>query len=172
MEAHIGVNSANELYLDVTTGKEIGIDEESFNALKAAMDHTNARLRSGEIKLSDVHFSTKGPKVLDNNVFTIASCAGTTAAYLYWWGYQFYMDECLTQQVEGLLYMGAGVSTIAAALSVPFGQVEVTIILGLAAGLMGLGGGYLQYIDGGGGNQGIIVDYNWFYNDITWVGHQ
>lgn len=172
MEAHMGVNSANELFLDVTTAAEVGIDEESFTALKAAMEHTNALLRSGKVKLSDVHFYTKGPKEADNFTVTADDCAGTTAAYLYWWGYRFYMDECLTQQIEGLLWMGAGVSAVCGVLAAFFGQVEITLLCGLAAGLITIGAGYIQYVDGGGGNQGIIVDYNWLYNDITWIGHQ
>lgn len=172
METHMGINSANELYLDVTTAAEVGIDEESFTALKRAMEHTNALLRSGKVKLSDVHFSTKGPKEADNSTVTAASCAGINAAYMYWWGYRFYMNECLTQQIEGLLWMGAGAATICGVLAGVFAQVEVTVICGLSAALMGIGAGYIQYVDGGGGNQGIIVDYNWFYNDITWIGNQ
>ncbi len=57
IEEHMYVGRDKLLHIDVTSGVEIGVDEEIFQELKEALDVTNARITSGELRLHTVGLS-------------------------------------------------------------------------------------------------------------------
>ncbi len=174
METHIQVSATGELHLDVDKGAQLGIDDATFNALKAGLEQTNAQLRDGRIKLSDVHFLTKGEaatEVPEASTYQATACAGWTGYVVYWWGYELYLNECLTQSVINLLWIGTGVTALCAVIATALGGVPVAVICGAAAALITIGAGTLGLIDSWGGFQGIIVAVDWLGN-LQWVWHQ
>lgn len=136
------------------------LTEASFSDMPASISPSAARI---EMVLADPAYSALIPEA--------KKCAGRTMMLRRWYGAVFYLDECVTQVIEGLLWMGAGAATICSLLTAFFGQLPVSLICGMAAGLAGIGAGAIQAIDGAGANQGIIISAAWT-GRILWIWHQ
>ena len=87
--------------------------------------------------------------------------------------YILFLNECQTQELEGALWVGAGISAIIAIVSAALSAgaaVPFEVGFGVGAGLLTIAAGTLQIIDGLGSNQGIVIFATG--NSITGVGHQ
>ncbi|MDD5371596.1 MAG: hypothetical protein PHQ40_21155 [Anaerolineaceae bacterium] len=171
METHLHINPQNELYLDVLDGAAIGLDEPTFDDLKARMEQTNARLRAGEFKLSEVHFGLAPQIPAENSAITTLTDAGWTGVAIYWWGFEFYFSESWTQVIVNMLWIGDGVAVICTAIAALFGSVPGAVICGLAAGIITIGAGTIGAVDALGDNQGIIIATD-LVGNFQWIWYQ
>jgi hypothetical protein len=162
IEPHLQKSADGKFQLNVHDARELGIPQPVFEHLRSALERTNDMIDKGEVKADVVRLQSDTQ--LPPSKFS-GTCAGRDLALQYWWGTKTYVDECITQEIEGLLAVGAGVVAIAGALSV-IGAIPS----GVAAGFLGLEVGYIQLIDGMGANQGVIFNQPWF--GPGWVWHQ
>lgn len=97
------------------------------------------------------------------------SCPGRSAYTAHWWGFRVYLNECQVKAMVGAMKAGAGAAAICAAADLePFGKVAC----GVAAGLIAVGSGVIEGINGLGGNRGIVISKPWLPMAPPIVWHQ
>src|SRR5262245_30779829 len=166
MEKHLFVDGG-ALKLDIEDGDSIGIDKETFAALKFNLEETNNLLRVGELSISEVRLSTEATIVGNRDVggsLDLQACAGLNGVRNYWWGQRFYFDTCKTQVMVGLLTVGAGASALCAVFT------PARIPCGVVAAILTIGAGALYALDALGGFHGVYIART--RGGVTWVWHQ
>lgn len=176
MEKHMYVGRDKLLHVDITSGAEIGIDEEIFQELKEALNATNARIKSGNLRLHEISlsdgkniFGEPVPLISANSALLLGAaeklfrwCRGWTGIRYNWYGPRVYINDCYTHYIIWLLGIGAGLSTIGSAVSAATGWgAPAAIVFGVAAGVLTVGAGTIGLIDEIGGHRGIYVQLKW-----------
>lgn len=165
VEAHLTAAPDHTLVLGIKSGADVQIDQTIFDALAKSLEQTNAHLKAGRLNPHQVLLKTDFGKRPASISFSVAgNCAGQSGIYYHWWGVSVYSNECQTQTVEGLLAAAAGAAAIADALGL------AVLDFGLLAGILSLAVGALQFVDGLGGDQGLIFYHTWA--DVSWFWHQ
>jgi hypothetical protein len=177
MEDHLFINNKGLLQLDVETGAAIGIDEETFSAVKAGMETTNTLLQSGEITLDQIALDDGEPlmpisgKGQDGFFAASAACAGRSGYSFSWWHLRLtiYLNECRTQELISLLQNGTqSVCQIIVAWIGLSGFIASLACQGLAR-LVSLAASYLRKVDASGGYRGLVFQVS---RSGFSVGHQ
>ena len=173
MDQHVHAQKDGTFILDAAA-QHLDIEPDVFSHLTASLQHGNTLARLGRAHPQSQSISfLRGPGGGDpgnggsggGSPAPPKKCAGQDVLLTYWWGTKCYADECITQAIEALLAAGAGVIAIAGALSI-IGAAPA----GLAAGVLALDQAYIQFIDGIGGNNGVIFNQPWI--GPGWVWHQ
>jgi len=193
MEEHMYVGRDKLLHVDLASGAEIGVDEDIFQELKAALDITNARIKSGDLRLHEVSlsdgkniFGEPVPLVATDTTLLLGSagellsrwCNGWTGVRFNWFGPRVYLNDCHTHYVIWLAGIGAGTATIGAAVTgATGGGAPAAVTLGVAAGVLTVGGATVGLIDEIGGHRGIYVQLKWpiwwwLPAPLGWIWHQ
>lgn len=193
MEEHMYVGRDKLLYVDVASGAEIGVDEGIFQELKAALEMTNARIKSGELRLYEVSLSdgrnifgepvplkAADPTMLLGSAgeLLLRVCRGWTGVRFNWFGPRVYLNDCHTHYLIWLAGIGAGLATIGSAVSAATGGgAPAAIVLGVAAGVLTTGGATVGLIDEIGGHRSIYVQlrwpiWSWVPAPLGWIWHQ
>ncbi len=104
-----------------------------------------------------------------NLVDPTGRCAGIQGENLDSSGTGFvFLNECTVQLIESLLWIGVGADVLAAVIVGAIFGILATIGLDIAVGILTIGAGTLQGIDGEGGNQGIMIFfYDWHYQGVS-----
>lgn len=136
----------NQILFDDKAAEKNGVSMELINATKYDVEKINGAA---------------------NSIVTLASCEGKNKFEDRWYGYDTYFDSCNTTKLIGYLTIGAGVTTIAAAITA-FIAPPVGLAVGIAAGLMGIGAGVLTVASANG--CGILV--RWSFDKPIWSGSQ
>jgi hypothetical protein len=102
---------------------------------------------------------------------TFLSRANENKWCLYWWGVRFWLNNTSTQRLIGLMDAGSGLSAIAAVIAAAGGaSVPVTVALGVAAGLLQISVGVIEYYAAPG--KGIIITKPWWPPNRVWIESQ
>ena len=164
LEQHIHVKDG-QLVLTIKHASELQLDPQVFDALRQSLNETNQLLQAGKITLDQVHLTLDAQPAPQRGFAVRGACAGRDLLLWFWWGTKTYVDECTTQELEGMLAVSAGAIAIAGALSI-IGAVPSAVV----AGFLGIEVGYMQFIDGLGGQQGVILNQPWI--GPGWIWHQ
>ncbi|MEK9199833.1 hypothetical protein ACH0B5_17850 [Ureibacillus sp. 179-F W5.1 NHS] len=136
----------NQIQFDEIEAEEKGVSKELINATKSDIEKIN--------KASE-------------GIFSIAACDGSNKYVDRWYGYDTYFDSCNANKLIGYLTIGAGITTIAAAITA-FIAPPVGLAVGIAAGLIGIGAGALTVANANG--CGILI--RWSFDKPIWTGSQ
>ena len=120
-----------------TTAAKAGVNQEAFNQVAASVEVVNQAVRTREWRTT-----------ADLQVWPVAYNAHN-GTIVRWWGIEVHLTAAAVSRIVGLLTAGAGLATIAAALTIYLGGTGV--IPGIAAGLLALGAGVLQACANGNG---------------------
>lgn len=151
LEKYLYVTQEGTFALRVTRGKQIGIDEDIFNALYQGMEQTNTQIRDGQLRLADVKVSTpitalRTRAIVTQGAANSLSCIGRNGNDTYWWGIRFWFDTCST----GAIAAGAAPCVV---LSLTY---PICWALGPAAAIR-----TGQIITAASAGRGIWMDYNY-----------
>ncbi|MGE7839625.1 hypothetical protein ACQKNX_02420 [Lysinibacillus sp. NPDC093712] len=136
----------DQILFDDIAAEKNGVSMELINTTKSDVDKVNG---------------------LANTLDTRASCEGTNKYEDRWYGYDTYFDSCNTTKIIGLLTVGAGLTTIAGAITAAL-LPPVGIAIAIAGGLIGAGAGILTYASANG--CGVIVRFT--LDKPIWSGSQ
>jgi len=171
-EKHLQVENG-QFTLKAKRGADIGIDEDIFAQLNAAVQETNQELKSGKLKLSEVRQKTAisdevtreasdaelTPTLSELQAMNqeksetrAAGCPGRNGATSHWWGTRVFLNKCRTADL--ILALEAGVAAAAIVALIPG---PGTVGGGVAAALMGLGAAYLSYLNDRNWDRGIRI---------------
>ncbi len=174
MEPHLYLGVDGLLHLDVDSGQTIGVPDDIFQELSSGLAIANAHILAGDLQIEDIALSNgmnllgqEAPvHVLSPETMSAmgVTCAGWTGVIYTWYGPRYYLDECKTQALEGALWMGAGAAAIASF----FG---VDVPADLIGGILAIGAGAIQAVDGWGGNRGVYFQTSW-WGQFGWMWHQ
>lgn len=171
MEKYIRKSDGDTLTLEATA-KEAGVDPVLFDALKGSLEHTNALLRDGTLKISDIRLETKddeveAPKTVDTEGESreaIPTDRGRNHFEAYWWGWRGWLNDRGTHALLSELPKGAAaVSALVIALLPPAGVVLGAVVLALAA----LYGAFIGFVDAAAGHDGIHFGTTWV--GVLWI---
>jgi hypothetical protein len=168
MEKHLRTE-VGAIVLEIKSGPEIGVDHDTFDELSKSLQQANEHLRSGKLHPSQVGMRTTfgGPaQSAEPRVTAAGSCPGVDRTSYYWWGYKLQVNQCVTNEIEGILqgYQGtAGIAAAIAGVLTPiFPWLAAWALMGaITAGIAGLYQGAIQWTDQACGNQGIAFDFTW-----------
>lgn len=135
----------NQIQFDEIEAEKNGVSKELINATKSDIEKINS---AGDSIFSR---SCKGSNEFKNRIY----------------GYDTYFDSCATTQLIGYLTIGAGVATIAAAITA-FIAPPAGLAVGIAAGLIGIGAGVLTVASA----KGCGVFIRWSFNKPIWTSSQ
>jgi hypothetical protein len=120
---------------------------------QSGLELLNSLVRAGELQ------TTSDLRVFDPRKTSLDVQGGWTGVVWYWWGVQAYLDEYVTQKIEALLSLGAGLSALCAAIATWLGGIPITIACGIAGALLAIGSALIQFIDNG---NGIVLSWTWW----------
>lgn len=141
--------AGNYIQFDEKEAKKRGVSEELINATKSDVEKINKAAEEG--------IST----------YATPDCKGINKYEDRWYGFDTYFNSCATTTLIGLLTIGAGVTTIAAAITAYFIP-PVGLAVGIAAGLIGIGAGVLTVASANG--CGVLI--RWSFDTPFWTGSQ
>ena len=137
----------NQIQFDEIVAEKKGVSKELINATKIDVEKINKAAAEG--------------------IVSLAACGGTNKYEDRWYGFDTYFDSCVSNQIIGYLAIGVGITTIASlvtmAISPPAGMA-----LGIAAGLLTIGGGALTVANAYG--CGVLI--RWSFDKPFWTGSQ
>lgn len=165
LENYLSVGDDGLLLLKVDPVVEKSLDDNLVKQLKKGLDETNLKIRTGQIRTSQIQLRTtlnSKPKVKEpKGLSYISACTGTNGYFFYWWGTTFNLDSCNTKDMIAYLALGASLGAACAAQSV-FCSVPATI--------WGVSGATLQIVHNWGGENGVyfvlgagaLFSYVWY----------
>lgn len=164
LESHVKVLPGGTLSVDISHGADVNVDEDVFVNLTKSIEHTNALIKTGQLRTRDVLLQSAAILTPSNLITAAGACAGKRSHHTDWWGGDAYIDECQTQEIISILKTGgATAGQIIAILGFDIGPI-ISFILAAAAGL-------IDFIDGLGGHQGIYIWFTWI-GPVVWIWHQ
>lgn len=173
-EKHLQVANG-QFILKAKRGADIGIDEEIFAQLNAAMQETNQELKSGKLKLSEVRQKTAISDELIREASDAeltptlseleelnqvkpeakaAGCPGRNGIERHWWGGRIFMNKCRTVDLILAMQGGAAIAAIVALIPGPG-----TVGGGVALVMIELGAAYIGYLNDRNWDRGIRILY-------------
>lgn len=172
MEKYIRKSDGATLTLEATA-KEAAVDSVLFDALKGSLEHTNALLRDGTLKITDIRLKTEEDQVEApkrtvhtgaESRETIPTDRGRNHFEMYWWGWRGWLNDRGTHALLAELPKGAlAVSALLAAFLPPAGPVLGAVVAALAA----LYVAYISFVDAAAGHDGIHFGSTWV--GVLWI---
>lgn len=164
------------LEADIKNRAEKNIAPEVFEDLEASLKQTNVKLRSGEMKASDI-FPTSANKPSEQDgvvgpAYHYYSCwpgYGWNGTWYYWWGTASYLDDCKTHWMTDLMRSGAGLGTLCGIFAPWLGPYYSAACAGISFLLFYAGPGYIDWVDRYGNHWGIYYGRTWAGQ--SWVWH-
>ena len=151
-EKHLQRNSDGTLSLNEQTSRSSGMSDETHQFVQAALEHTNAFVKSGDITV-DAQFRIHSADA-SRNVWVDG---------WHWWGVTVALDNGSTQKLVSLL-KGNNLSN---AISL-IGSVVTHSMIGVIKTLLSVTLGYtIDFVNNNGGRHGVNINVTW--NSIMWV---
>jgi hypothetical protein len=160
LEPFVHKKADGTIYLDSSYKKHVNVPSNVINSITGWMNGLNQDVKAGLATISsDLKVSYKTQRT-QRTMYT-SSTSGINDYYIYWWGFEIYLDHATTGQIAVALSKGAIGSKLVEIISKKIPSAPTKVISALAevaTWILGSGAAALKIQDQG---KGVILTIYW-----------
>jgi hypothetical protein len=165
LDPYVVTNERGTLTLSPPAALARHVDPRHMAMLRNGLATVNQKIQAGELMV------TSGHRVVDPKAVAFNIQWNWNGRSWQWWGVQDYFNEYWTLKIEAAYNMGAALATICAVVAAALAQPEVSLVCGIAVGVLWFGAAWMAWADNGGG---VVVSqtYTPFPIGGIWISGQ